>query len=388
MDPVLLNKLMLSMNQETKWFIEAIVVSALYFHIRFTPENIQKGPSFLTTLGILGTFVGIAIGLMDFNPNDVQKSVPTLIDGIKTAVWASACGIGLALTIKLRDILAGKRISSKKSSGATINDLATSLKAIEHSMTQVEQALVGSGDNSLYGQMRLARQDGKENFNMLARSMDNFYQNIAEANSKALIAALNTVIRDFNVQLNEQFGENFKLLNVALEKMLVWQQTYTQQITQMIEQQGSTTRSMAVATERYQVLVQNAEVFNTVANGLNLLLGGLENQRNQLEASLRSLAGLINTASAGFPEIERKIIEMTRQVADGMRVSNDEFNQNVKRQIENTKEQVLVLDNALSEELTKSLDSLGRQLAALSQKFVADYAPITEKLQSVLKLAG
>ena len=196
------------------------------------------------------------------------------------------------------------------------------------------------------------------------------------------------MIHDFNGKLNEQFGENFKLLNVALEKMLAWQQSYSQQMTQMIDQQGVTTRAMAVATERYQVLVQNAEVFNTTVHSMTVLLGGLENQRNQMEGSLRSLATLINTAATGLPEIERKIIEMTRQVADGVRVSNDEFNLSVKRLIENTKEQVLVLDNALSEELTKSLDSLGRQLAALSQKFVADYAPITEKLQSVLKIAG
>ncbi len=388
MDPVFLNKILLTMNQETKWFIEAIVISALFFHIRFTPENVNKAPSFLTTLGILGTFVGIAIGLLDFDPNDVQKSVPTLIDGIKTAVWASACGIGCALTIKLRDILRIKSVSAKKSSGATINDLASSLKAIEHSMAQVEQALTGSGDNSVYGQIRLSRQDSNENFAVLGRSMDHFYENIAEANSRALVKALNEVIHDFNNQLNEQFGENFKLLNVGLEKMLLWQQNYAQQITQMIDQQGTTTRSMAVATERYQVLVQNAEVFNTIAQSLTALLGGLETQRTQMEGGLRSLASLVNTAATGLPEIEHKIVEMTRQISDGMRTSNEEFNLNVKRQIENTKEQVLVLDNALSEELTKSLDSLGRQLAALSQKFVADYAPITEKLQSVLKLAG
>ena len=381
-------KVLQTMNQEPKWFIEAILVSTLFFHIKFTPENVSKAPSFLTMLGILGTFVGIAIGLLDFNPNDVQKSVPTLIDGIKTAVWASACGISCALTIKLRDVLISKRISAKQSRGANINDLATSLKAIEKSVGEVRLALAGGGEETLLGQIKLTRQDSNQNFSILSRSMDNFYENIAESNARALVKALNEVIHDFNGKLNEQFGENFKLLNVALEKMLAWQQSYSQQMTQMIDQQGVTTRAMAVATERYQVLVQNAEVFNTTVHSMTVLLGGLENQRNQMEGSLRSLATLINTAATGLPEIERKIIEMTRQVADGVRVSNDEFNLSVKRLIENTKEQVLVLDNALSEELTKSLDSLGRQLAALSQKFVADYAPITEKLQSVLKIAG
>ncbi len=381
-------KVFASMNQETKWFIEAILVSALFFHIRFTPDNVAKAPSFLTTLGILGTFIGIAMGLLDFNANDIQKSVPTLIDGIKTAVWASACGIGCALTVKLRDILVGRRIGAKKSSGATINDLASSLKAIEGGMDELNRSLSASTELSLIGQMRLTRQDSNEKLSMLNHTLENFFDKVAEANSRALIKALQEVVHDFNNKISEQFGENFKHMNLALEKMLQWQQSYAQQITDLINQQGITARSMAVATEKYQVLVQNADVFNTVANSFTMLLAGLETQRTQLDGNMRSLAGLINTASTGLPEIERKIVEMTRQIGEGLKTGNDEFNLNVKTMIQNTKDQVLVLDNALSEELTKSLDSLGRQLAALSQKFVADYAPITEKLQSVLKLAG
>jgi len=41
---------------------------------------------------------------------------------------------------------------------------------------------------------------------------------MAENNSKALIEALQEVIRDFNAKINEQFGENFKQLNEAVGK--------------------------------------------------------------------------------------------------------------------------------------------------------------------------
>ena len=40
-----------------------------------------------------------------------------------------------------------------------------------------------------------------------------------------LIEALKEVIRDFNKNLNEQFGENFKQLNEAVERTVVWQET-------------------------------------------------------------------------------------------------------------------------------------------------------------------
>lgn len=64
------------------------------------------------------------------------------------------------------------------------------------------------------------------------------------------------------------------------------------------------------------------------------------------------------------------------------------FNQQINNMVSKTKEQVSALDAALAEELTKSLQSLGRQLTALSEKFVTDYGPLTDKLQQVVRIAG
>jgi hypothetical protein len=53
-----------------------------------------------------------------------------------------------------------------------------------------------------------------------------------------------------------------------------------------------------------------------------------------------------------------------------------------------TKDQVSVLDKALSEELQKSLESLGRQLTALSERFANDYTPLTNSLRLMLNSLG
>jgi hypothetical protein len=92
------------MSFTTAIFIVVITLCAIYLHLKHSQSIAQKAPAFLTTLGILGTFTGIALGLLDFNTDDIQKSVPDLIEGIKTAFWASAWGILCALTIKARDI--------------------------------------------------------------------------------------------------------------------------------------------------------------------------------------------------------------------------------------------------------------------------------------------
>jgi methyl-accepting chemotaxis protein len=59
-------------------------------------------PSMFTTIGILGTFGGIAYGLWFFNPEDIEKSIPTLLKGLKTAFFASIAGIALSIIFSKR----------------------------------------------------------------------------------------------------------------------------------------------------------------------------------------------------------------------------------------------------------------------------------------------
>lgn len=369
-----------SMSAETQGFIITILLFNIYFHLFFTPANAQKAPAFLTTLGILGTFVGIALGLWHFDPDNVQRSVPALIAGIKTAVWASAFGIFCALTVKFREIWRHRRQPQTTGSvGATADDIANILNAIDLS-------IAGEGDESLLGQMKLSRREQAEHMAGLTQSLESFYDNMAEKNTQVLVAALNDVIHNFNGKLNEQFGENFKQLNAACEKMLTWQQEYSVQVAQMITQQQTASRTLAEIGTRYEVIVSQAESFGKSAESMSQLLAGLESQRTQMESSLTSLAQLLNTAATGLPRMEQHLDEMTRNLAESMLSANNAFNTHMGELIAKTKEQVLVLDAALTEELTKSLESLGRQMASLSQKFADDYGPITERLQAILKI--
>jgi ABC-type transporter Mla subunit MlaD len=176
---------------------------------------------------------------------------------------------------------------------------------------------------------------------------------------------------------------------------------------------------MKLASERYSELLRGADKFSQTADQLNRQLGSIEAQRDQIERSIKSLSDLVSAASNSMPQLERKFLEMSQNLSDGVRqgqrdildavrqasssmqegigdskrllvdtiqAANREFNSQTEKTIEKTKEQFQLLDAALQEELTKSLNSLGRQLAALSQRFVEDYGPLTEKLRQVVSL--
>lgn len=70
-------------------------------------QNLKENPYFesdasqaFASLGVLGTFVGITFGLLFFDTYDLEKSVPALLDGMKSAFFTSIVGMISSLGTK------------------------------------------------------------------------------------------------------------------------------------------------------------------------------------------------------------------------------------------------------------------------------------------------
>ena len=508
-----------SLPGHTQGFLLLIGSLTVLFQINFRPKTVSYGPTILTTTGILATFFGIALGLYHFDASNIQASVPSLLSGLKTAFWASVAGVGGALTIKFRHYFFGVSESpanadSRNEEEITAGHLALQLRAIQ-------QALVGDDESTLVSQLKLTRSDTNDRLDALKKAQIDALQKLSEMGSKALVEALKDVIRDFNQKITEQFGENFRHLNDAVGKLLVWQQENKEQMLALTGNISSISASMTQASESYKDVVEKASTFTQVARDLSSLLSSLQIQKEQLNVVLRELATLLLSASGSLPQIEGKIIELTQQLSSAVTTnqreinralsenaesqrnlvesinksvsalgqettkqianfasemgagvhaaqrmvntslteahqiastaldasreqiskaieasqdkasraiadshkqsltslsenseatktalstnsdlirtsiqsasetiakSNQEFNRQVSELTAKTKEQVTALDAALAEELKKSLESLGRQLSALSEKFVQDYAPLTDKLRLLVQV--
>ncbi|HEV2300007.1 MAG TPA: hypothetical protein VGR91_00430, partial [Stellaceae bacterium] len=283
----------------TRLFAVVIALMTIFCHIRYSNVDFHYGPIVLTMMGIFGCFIGIALGLLNFDTADIQGSVPSLLSGIKTSFWASVFGVGGALSIKLRyQLIGGPRTKSVGTArGATVDDLANLLRSLH-------QSLAGSEDSTLLSQTKLLRQEGVDGFKSLKSSLDNYMEKMADNNSKALIDALQSVIRDFNAKINEQFGDNFKRLNAAVENILIWQESYRKQMQEMIEQQERTTANMTIAVERYSEILQRTAGFSKAAADLAALIEALDAQRQHLTAALSHLGSLLKAAGDGVPRLE------------------------------------------------------------------------------------
>jgi DNA anti-recombination protein RmuC len=403
-------------DKHTVFFIAVNCFLTYYFGFkRFDRFAVAYGPEILTTSGIFGCFLGIALALLDFDATQVSASVPHLLEGVKTAFWASVSGVAGALVIKARHRLQKTPIQQTEGApkGATIDDLVAATQALQKSLS-------GGDEGSLLGQIKLMRQDQKDELQALRTSFDTFAKKMAEDGSKALIDALREVISDFNNKISEQFGENFKLLNAAVEKLVLWQQQYKDEMDRLQISQHQSSMDLNAAANGMSLMVERAAGFRDVASDLDALLKGLAQQQAMIETSQKSLAAvlmemrdvapqfakkfedLMDAMTRGVSKLQSDVADVVKNLGNQVQASNSEMkslltdtlkksqtevNEQLTKSLESVRQGVITLDKGLQEELSKSLETLGRQLASLSEKFVADYGPLTDRLREIIRLS-
>jgi len=77
----------------------AFILSWIYVYnlndadVKKNKQWIEQLPSLVSALGVIGTFIGITIGLSHFNEKDLDASIPALLDGLKVAFYTSLFGM-------------------------------------------------------------------------------------------------------------------------------------------------------------------------------------------------------------------------------------------------------------------------------------------------------
>lgn len=399
------------------WTLALIIiigVLTVYFQVyRYSSRTAEAAPTILTSIGIFGTFLGVALGLADFDTANLRDSVPQLLSGLKTAFWSSIAGLFGALTIKFRAVMDATKGEEHHQRTASIDDLNAALMGIR-------EALTGENQQGLIQETELMRVEQQRHFDDLRNDMKTYQTEMVEANTQALIDALGAVMRDFNTKIDEQYGDNFKRLNESVGKMLEWQMEYKDQLNELAGNQERIGQAMVHATNAFEGMVGHAESFNGISESLGDMLKGLNTQRDVLDKHLTGLARLVTEAGEGLPQLEERMVFLTSGLADALTVYNDrmenllsttgatisdttssltetletaytqafdQLDKKILQTLTQTDKQIAKLDSALEQELNKSLKTMGQQLAALSEKFVQDYGPLTERLQSIVKLA-
>ena len=363
-----------------------------------TQNLVRICPPFLNQIGIIGTFVGIFMGLLEFDVKNINESIPLLLNGLKVAFITSILGMILSLLFRSLAYFQPKLIGHE---GATSGD-------IYHVLTQIKSSISGDEEKSMVSQMQRFRISTGDHLVDLKNSFSEFATTMAQQNSNALIEALEKVMKDFNTKINEQFGDNFKRLNEAVEALLIWQNQYKDHVEKLTDQFERSLSGIAQAKESLKSISNQISVLPKTLYGLKTIIETTHAQTEDLTRHLEAFKDLRHQAGEAFPVIEKRILEMTetfskavtnsvtkientvKDQGDGLnemaKTLRSTFEQTIKESNENLARQIDVLDKSMQDEIKRIMEVMGSHLASLSQRFVEDYGPLTEKLRAVVRI--
>ncbi len=379
--------------------------------------------SVIVSIGVLGTFVGIVLGLWDFDTANIDESVPKLLEGLKLAFATSIAGmfISIALTSmqknkivggndelsilgeinnklsKLEDISKGfdglrlemrdeqKQTREKIEAGFT--DSISSLKSTEDSInkfrvdvheeqvksrTFFEEQItrttgtIDSFKSEVNEEQVKARTFLEEQFEKTNQTLQEAIDVLAQGATKEIIKALETVISDFNQNLVDQFGDNFKELNKAVVALLEWQQQFKEIIEKDYNLLIEVRTSLETSSTSIEKIADRNEETMLVYTQLKTIIETYDTQLSSINKQLETYAEMGAKATEAFKTLSTGF----EKVQSGMGAQSETIAQ---------------LTDDLSKKLPESLGKLEDTLVGLTNRFADDYKSF---LSNYKKLSG
>lgn len=380
-------------SQEFTWILNSVFFFAiLYAFVKAKSglnsdrsNYVEYAPSLMTSLGLFGTFLGIFIGLLQFDSKHIDGSIEQLLGGLQTAFVTSLIGMGFAICFKIIQtsyLDKNNQNNDENSSTDEISpqDIYSILKNQHTELSLISKGIGGNDERSLVGQIQMLRTDvndfrsglfkRQERFEEeLWSRMESFAKMLSKSATQQVIEALKEVIVDFNNNLTEQFGDNFKLLDESVKKLVEWQANYTVQIEAMTRLYEQGVDSISATKVAVQAIKEETARIPTDMQALGEILTVNQNQIAELERHLDAFVKMRDHAVIAVPQIQSKLEELGRQLINGAEKVNIALI-NGSQDFENSVKQtnVAMLANAkaissesekISEEMKNSMEILG-----------------------------
>ncbi len=155
-------------------------------HIRklFRSPSAQKLAYGAATSGILLTFYGIWVGLTGFDVTDIEKSIPLLLEGLKTSFSSSIVGLTTSMVINL----------------FFVEQKVSDFEAVVRSLRELQG------------------------------SLEEFAKRSSETQSQALLQAIRDLLAELEMGINTETKETMSQFRQSVDFLRTWQEKYVDEI--------------------------------------------------------------------------------------------------------------------------------------------------------------
>ena len=304
-----------------------LVAYILYFFLKekqYSKESVLG--NIASTIGVLGTFVGISIGLWKFNPNDITSSVPLLLSGMKIAFATSIIGMAASIFMKY--------IALKNEDEENIDDIMELFNTMIAESRNVNNTLIEN-------------QKQTENvLNKVSEIWASHQENLTVELKSEILNLNNNTISKQEELIGEfkKLGECFTLLNSGVNNLLTWQENYKETIENTTKELEIVIQTIHNADESIESISKNSSLIKENNEKLSEVLKEINKTQNVIIESNISIIEISNTAKESIPQINEhftNIDNRTKESTAYLQTLISENLNNIKSYLEKITEDVL-----------------------------------------------
>ena len=324
---------------------------------------VEYFPTFISTLGVLGTFFGITMGLMAFDTTDLDKSIPGLLDGLKTAFFTSLAGM---IGSMILSAFIGRKQDEKEGGISDINQAAGTICQAVKQMSDLNKSTI----EKLASQMEEQEKDRKAFYSTMGSVMESVKKtqaSISESllsinkSQSAVESEMHSVVINQRSQNEVLFEATGSMINSIgrLEENSTTQTSHLAATQKSIVEIAEFTHHIPDLVDLVEGMVGTQEEINTQVQKLKNILDG---EVLQIEESMNKTNQLLERKFDEFTELLKKsnteaLVEVIALV-EGMVGTQEEINAQVQK-----------LKNILDGEVLQIEESMNKTNQLLERKF-------------------
>ena len=349
-------------------------------------------PSLLTSLGILGTFIGMVRGLggLDFsNSEAIIEGIPVLLDGMRFAFGTSVAGVSCSIVFNmLNRILQGSSYRAIDdfvecfTSLAMQRPLDNDVQLIcqnqdsNHMLSSLTDVLPGQLASTMEGSITRA-------MSPVAKAMDNFLIGATRAQVDGVGRIVSAFVQQMNLSLNDQFVQLGRTMTEINQNQLVSMEQVRQSIAaadaivtdirdlhtvsnDVISHFEAYVRELGDARRRDERFEESASSLLEMMQNMILqqteVLRQLESSHHALMGSMTAFSGESEKALARMQQSGSATAQQLEQVASTMDAASQELSQSCQTFVQSV------------------VGGLSQALGMFDQNMTALVAALTEKI--------
>lgn len=350
------------------WTSVAIIVAAFFIAWGYIVRQKKNGnlllkrrwidqlPSLISTLGVLGTFAGITIGLWFFDTHDLNQSIPKLLSGLKTAFFTSLAGM-------IGSLILSKTVNSSfDENDGGVSDINQAAGEICKAVSELKEQISRQSheQSSFYPQALSFFEKVKEDMKEQEKRVSDFYSRVASSLEKV----------DRNTEELKDFRKDFQGLSSLMSGSI------DRNLSEMLDVASG---SVSVQSEMSDEIKRFSEV----------LRGEVDEIEEKMESTNRLLSGKFDE----FSELLRKsnteaLVEVMRRVTEEFQA---QMNALISRLVQENFEQLnnsVERLNTWQQENKEMIASLTRQYRDMAASFEGTSATLESVEHDTKELVG